>query len=73
MRWKLPPKPKLGDRRVVKKFAWTPYVTSDRVKVWLERYVREEQYDSGYGDYYWKLLRSSDIPTYVALRLQGKA
>ncbi len=45
-------KPKHGDRRVIKRFAWLPTRMSCRtVKVWLEWYVvKQEWYRGGWVD-----------------------
>jgi len=42
MRLKL--KPKIGDRRVVKRFAWLPKTMSNGTRIWLESYFSVEQY-----------------------------
>lgn len=71
MRWNLPPDPKLGEVRFRKKFAWVPTETSDRVKVWLERYIIVERYECGFGHCYWTSKKTYDMPTFIAHRLKG--
>lgn len=72
MRWKLPEPPMVGDRKTVKRFAWRPTKMSDRTVVWLEIYIDEYEFDSIYGDRYWRLVRRSDKITFAANRLKGK-
>lgn len=51
MRWKIPPEPKTGDVRHIKKFAWTPVYAYDEGgnlwKIWLEHYLIQEKYGEG--------------------------
>ena len=48
MRWKAvePPKPKDGDKRELKKFAWNKVRIGDHW-VWLEFYIQEQIYVKG--------------------------
>jgi len=41
---RLKSKPKIGDRRVVKRFAWLPKTMSNGIRIWLESYFSVEQY-----------------------------
>jgi hypothetical protein len=53
VKWKLT-KPKIGDRRTVRKFAWLPVEIGD-TKVWLETYETVEEVfedEDRYGVYY---------------------
>jgi len=44
---RLRPKPQIGDRRVVKRFAWLPKMLSNKTRVWLEFYFSVEEYCKG--------------------------
>jgi hypothetical protein len=51
-----PPKPVLGDRRTVKRYAWFPVKLSNGYRVWLENYSvveewREWEVWCGYSDF----------------------
>ena len=55
MKWAIYPKtePKIGDVRDVKKFAWLPVIAWSvyqecECRVWLETYMQEQEYLSGY-------------------------
>jgi hypothetical protein len=37
-------KPKVGDRREVKKFALLPQLTDDHINVWLEHYIEIQEW-----------------------------
>jgi len=41
---RLKSKPKIGDRRVVKRFAWFPKTMSNGTRIWFESYFSVEQY-----------------------------
>jgi hypothetical protein len=55
MRSKLPPMPKKGDTRHVKKFAWTHKRTAGNIEVWLEFYdeVQEWRKHGFFGYFDW--------------------
>ena len=46
MRFDVKPKPNLGDKKRVKKFAFFPVKINDRKKVWLENYYQHYIYSS---------------------------
>ena len=46
MRFDVKPKPNLGDKKRVKKFAFFPVTINDRKKVWLENYYQHYIYSS---------------------------
>lgn len=46
MRFDVKPKPNLGDKKRVKKFAFFPVKINDRKKVWLESYYQHYIYSS---------------------------
>lgn len=65
MKIKLKPTTEPEARRVVKRFAWFPFVaenkdTGERVFVWLETYSKHQVYTYDYGSfiegYHWKTL-----------------
>lgn len=39
MRWMTDPRPKLGDQRVITRFAWFPTNLGDGYTVWLEQFM----------------------------------
>ena len=43
MKWQAS-KPKLGDERIVRRFAFLPVYTLDGVRVWLEYYTAHQMY-----------------------------
>lgn len=46
MKWRLKPSPKIGDRKVVVRFAWLPVELFGypKFKVWLQRYIEVYEY-----------------------------
>jgi hypothetical protein len=55
MRFKVKPKPNIGDRKTVIKFAWFPTRVEDNI-IWLEKYkaMYYYKYDSFWNYFYWK-------------------
>lgn len=51
MRWKVEPRPSIGDIRFVNKFAWLPKRLKNDTVVWLERYLTTETYTVVWGSY----------------------
>lgn len=47
MRFPLKPKPKHGDTRIVKRFAWLPVEVEEQF-VWLERYSSHQKYTQAF-------------------------
>lgn len=45
MRWRAKWDPKAGETRALVKFAWKPVRTETGIVVWLERYVRREEFE----------------------------
>ena len=45
MKWT---KPKYGDKRTVKKFAWLPVDCENNIIVWFEYYDEEQAWESDY-------------------------
>ncbi len=43
MKWKVKPKPRLGDKRLVTRFAWLPIRAGDEIR-WLEWVVICQEY-----------------------------
>jgi hypothetical protein len=62
MRWQLTIPPKIGERRVRRKFALLPVrMTEDRLVVWLEWYDVVEVWDYGYRHGYPIFLRCWNV------------
>jgi hypothetical protein len=58
MRWKTEVEPKLGDKRVIERFALFPRTVGDTT-VWLERYISYQEFGlwsvgGGWGEYFWQ-------------------
>lgn len=47
MRWHTKPRPRNGDTRVIRRFAWWPVKMSDTQVVWLEWYIVEQYFLKG--------------------------
>lgn len=60
IRWK--GKPCVGQKRVVKRFAWFPTRTDSGIVVWLERYLSYEEYCHDWEGYKWKVWKREAIP-----------
>lgn len=41
--------PYIGERRVVRRFAWLPVRIDENTVIWWERYKSHEEYCAGYG------------------------
>ena len=55
--------PKVGQKRIIKRFAWLPQVVSGGSYIWLEKYLSYEEFCSNFDETKWKVWKKEAIGT----------